>query len=141
MGLDAGADDYVVKPFDFQELTLASRFTPPRQFQLTSVLGGRGLPKYLWVTYGSQALHLSQRVWCSELFLRNKQRVFSQVNHRSLWSFEDPPEEDTIKSHIKGLQKLKAAGAPTDLIETVMVWASQGLYLTGKVPNTHPSPR
>jgi len=59
------------------------------------------------------------------------------VKSDHLWSFEDPPEEDTIKSHIKGLrQKLKAAGAPTDLIETVLFTVFQALYLTGKVPNT-----
>ena len=56
-----------------------------------------------------------------ELFLRNSRRVFSQgtiIEH--LWSFEELPEEDTVRAHIKGLrQKLKAAGAPADLIETV----------------------
>ncbi len=56
-----------------------------------------------------------------ELFLRNSQRVFSRsAIIDQLWAFDDPPQEDTIKSHIKGLrQKLKAAGAPDDLIETV----------------------
>lgn len=38
----------------------------------------------------------------------------------NLWSFEEPPGEDTVKAHIKRLrQKLKAVGAPNDFIETV----------------------
>jgi DNA-binding response OmpR family regulator len=55
-------------------------------------------------------------------FLRNSQRVFSRsaIIDR-LWGADiDPPEENTIKSHIKSLrQKLKAAGAPYNFIETV----------------------
>jgi DNA-binding response OmpR family regulator len=56
-----------------------------------------------------------------ELFLRNGRRVFSssQILER-LWSLEEPPAEETVRTHIKGLRhKLKAAGAPADLIETV----------------------
>lgn len=126
MGLDAGADDYVVKPFDFQELTARIRALLRRgNSTITLVLEWGSLrldPSTCEVTYGSIALHLTPKEYgVLELFLRNKQRVFSRsaiIDH--LWSFEDPPEENTIKSHIKGLrQKLKAAGAPTDLIETV----------------------
>lgn len=125
-GLDAGADDYVVKPFDFQELTARIRALLRRgNSSLPPVLEWGSLhldPSTCEVTYDSQVLHLTPKEYgVLELFLRNKQRVFSRsaiIDH--LWSFEDPPEEDTIKSHIKGLrQKLKAAGAPTDLIETV----------------------
>jgi DNA-binding response OmpR family regulator len=37
-----------------------------------------------------------------------------------VWSLESPPEEHTVKVHIRGLrQKLKAAGAADSLIETV----------------------
>jgi diguanylate cyclase (GGDEF)-like protein len=126
MGLDAGADDYLVKPFDFQELTARIRALLRRgDSALPSVLEWGSLrldPSTCEVTYGSQVLPLTPKEYSVlELFLRNKQRVFSRsaiIDH--LWSFDDPPEEDTIKSHIKGLrQKLKAAGAPTDLIETV----------------------
>ena len=53
--------------------------------------------------------------------MRNSQRVFSRraiLDH--LWSFEEPPAEDTVRAHIKGLRsKLKAVGAPPDLVETV----------------------
>ena len=126
MGLDAGADDYVVKPFDFQELTARIRALLRRESSsLPPVLEWGSLrldPSTCEVTYGSRVLHLAPKAYgLLELFLRNTHRVFSRsaiIDH--LWTFEDPPEEDTIKSHIKSLrQKLKAAGAPTDLIETV----------------------
>ncbi|MEB3209733.1 MAG: winged helix-turn-helix domain-containing protein [Leptolyngbyaceae bacterium] len=38
----------------------------------------------------------------------------------SLWSLHSPPDEETVKAHIKSLRnKLKGAGAPKTLIETV----------------------
>jgi DNA-binding response OmpR family regulator len=37
-----------------------------------------------------------------------------------VWTWQESPEEDTIKTYIKNLRaKLKTAGAPRDLIETV----------------------
>ncbi len=126
MGLDAGADDYVVKPFDFQELLARIRALLRRgSSTLPPVLEWENLrldPSSCEVTYGELALHLTPKEYALlELFLRNNQRVFSRsaiIDH--LWNLEDPPQEDTIKSHIKGLrQKLKAAGAATDFIETV----------------------
>ncbi len=65
--------------------------------------------------------------------LRNGRRVLSRsVMIDSIWSLEDPPDEDTIKVHIRGLrQKLKKFGAAADFIETV-----RGLgYRLAKVEN------
>lgn len=126
IGLDAGADDYLAKPFDFQELLARIRALLRR--------GGSTLPPMLvWqnlqldpstcqVTCNDELLHLTPKEYSLlELFLRNTQRVFScgmLISH--LWSFEEPPSDDTVRSHIKGLrQKLKAAGAKSDVIETV----------------------
>jgi DNA-binding response OmpR family regulator len=37
-----------------------------------------------------------------------------------VWPLESPPEEHTVKVHIRGLRlKLRAAGVAEDLIETV----------------------
>jgi diguanylate cyclase (GGDEF)-like protein len=74
------------------------------------------------VTSNNQPLRLTPKEYgLLELFLRNPHRIFSTgalIAH--IWSFEEPPTEDTIRSHIKGLrQKLKAAGALDDPIETV----------------------
>lgn len=126
LGLDAGADDYVVKPFDFPELIARIRALLRRgSTTLPPVLEWGALrldPSNCEVAYGQQLLHLTPREYALlELFLRNARRTFSrsEIVDR-LWNLEDPPQEDTIKSYIKSLRhKLKAAGAPSDFIETV----------------------
>ncbi|MBW4452961.1 MAG: response regulator [Nostoc indistinguendum CM1-VF10] len=127
IGLDAGADDYVVKPFDFQELSARIRALLRRgNTSLPPVLEWGALrldPSTCEVSYADIALNLTAKEFSLlDLFLRNNQRIFSRsAIVDQLWSAEkDPPEENTIKSHIKSLrQKLKAAGANYDFIETV----------------------
>ncbi len=127
IGLDAGADDYVVKPFDFQELSARIRALLRRgNTSLPPVLEWGELrldPSTCEVTYADISLNLTAKEFSLlDLFLRNNQRIFSRsAIVDQLWSAEkDPPEENTIKSHIKSLrQKLKAAGASYDFIETV----------------------
>jgi DNA-binding response OmpR family regulator len=127
LGLDAGADDYVVKPFDFQELSARIRALLRRiSTSLPPILEWGSLrldPSTCEVNYADNTLHLTAKEFSIlELFLRNNQRIFSRgAIIEQLWSADkDPPEENTIKSHIKSLrQKLKAAGANYDFIETV----------------------
>ncbi len=126
MGLDAGADDYVVKPFDLQELGARIRALLRRGSSTSPPVlewGALSLdPGTCEVTYEGQLLNLTPKEYCLlELFLRHGRRVFSRsAIVEQLWSFESPPEEETVKAHIKGLrQKLKLVGAPVDFIETV----------------------
>ncbi len=125
-GLNAGADDYVVKPFDFAELTARIRALLRRESRtLPPVLHWENLSldsNTCNVTYKEQPLHLTPKEYALlELFLRNPKHVYSAgAIIENLWSFEDPPGEDAVRTHIKGLrQKLKQAGASANIIETV----------------------
>lgn len=126
LGLDAGADDYVVKPFDPEELLARIRALLRRgNDRVTPVLTWEQLtlnPRNYEVTYQQQLLNLTPKEYALlELLLRNSRRLFSCgaiLEH--LWTYEDAPSEEAVRTHIKGLRhKLKAAGAPTDFVETV----------------------
>ncbi len=126
IGLDAGADDYVVKPFDLQELLARIRALLRRgSSSLPPILEWGELilnPNTCEVTYKGQPFNLTPKEYALlELFLSNSRRVFSRgAILENLWSFEEMPFEDAVKTHIKGIrQKLKSVGAPVDLIETV----------------------
>ncbi len=126
LGLDVGADDYVIKPFDLPELTARIRALLRRSSTtLPPILEWENLclnPNTQQVTYGINLLHLTPKEYSLlELFLRTNGRVLTRtmiLDH--LWAFEDLPGEETIKVHLRSLrQKLKTAGAPANFIETI----------------------
>lgn len=125
-GLDVGADDYVVKPFDLQEFLARVRALLRRGHSTFPPVLEWGYlkldPNSYQVTYAEQLVPLSPKEYrLLELFLRNPERLLTReiiVEH--LWSFEDIPEEDTVTTLMRRLrQKLKAVGASPMLIETV----------------------
>ena len=126
MGLDVGADDYVVKPFDLAELLARIRALLRRgSVHLLPVLEWGDLhldSSSCQVTYKRQPIHLTPKEYgLLDLLLRQQGRLISRstiIDH--LWTFDDPPSEETVKVHLKALRrKLRAVGAPADLVETV----------------------
>jgi DNA-binding response OmpR family regulator/HPt (histidine-containing phosphotransfer) domain-containing protein len=126
IGLDAGADDYVVKPFSEEELMARIRALLRRGGAIAQPIlewGGLHLdPSACEVSYETQLLSLTPKEYgILELFLRNPHRVFNCgmiIEH--LWPYEEAPGEEAVRTHIKGLRhKLKKAGVSIDPIETV----------------------
>ncbi|MCC3594848.1 response regulator [Microcoleus sp. PH2017_28_MFU_U_A] len=126
-GLEAGADDYVVKPFNLQELIARIRALLRRgkaSLSSTSLTWEKLQvnPDTTEVTYGEKVLHLTPKEYnLLELFLRNPRRIFSRSAMLDrIWSAGEFPQEEAVTAHIKGLRhKLKAAGMTVDLVETV----------------------
>ncbi|MEQ9624315.1 response regulator [Coleofasciculus chthonoplastes] len=125
-GLEAGADDYVIKPYDLCELMARIRALLRRRHSTVSkVLTWEKLrlePDTAEVTYKGELLHLTPKEYgLLELFLRHPRRIFSRgaiLDH--IWSSDEFPGEEAVTTQIKGLrQKLKAAGIKFNVIETV----------------------
>lgn len=126
MGLDSGADAYMVKPFNLQELLAQIRALLRRGQTGTDLALTWGQlrlnPETYEVSYGRSPIHLTPKEFTLlEALLRSGRRVLTPVAMiEQGWSTQEAPEADTIKSYIKNLRaKLKAAGAPKNLIETV----------------------
>lgn len=126
-GLDVGADDYVVKPFDIPELLARVRALLRRsQTPIVSATLSWGLlaidtAKHE-IIYDKKPVSLTPKEYSLvELFLRSGDRILSYENIiEAVWTFDDSPGKDVVKTHLKSIrQKLKKTGAPADLIENV----------------------
>lgn len=125
-GLRAGADDYLVKPFSFQELhaRIEALLRRPQESEETPTLRCRDLEMNLLtrkVTRNGREIILTPREFqILEFFLRRKNRVVSRTMLlEGVWDYHFDPNTNVVDVHISKLRKqLDEPGEPP-LIETV----------------------
>ncbi|WP_330203634.1 response regulator [Cyanobacterium sp. DS4] len=126
--LDVGADDYLCKPFDIEELMARIRALLRRSQsydQSSPLLNWGSLyldPCICQVSYQGNTIQLTTKEYqLLELFLRHPHEVFSiEAIIENLWSSIEYPSEATVRSHLRYLrQKLKQAGLSENPIDTI----------------------
>lgn len=110
-GLDAGADDYLVKPIDLDELTARVRAPTRRSAGRAAPLLTHGElaldPAAHSVTLAGQAVELSSREFSLlQMLLESAGRVLTRSQlEQSLYGWRDEPDSNALEVHIHHLRK------------------------------------
>jgi len=124
-GLDAGADDYLVKPFALDELLARLRALLRRtEAATTGVLEYAHLrldPSTREVASGERALELTRTEFALlELFMRNPRVVLPRgVIFERVWGYDFGPESNSLEVFIGYLRRKTEAGGEPRVIQTV----------------------
>ncbi|MGD2173701.1 MAG: response regulator transcription factor [Gammaproteobacteria bacterium] len=124
-GFEAGADDYLVKPFSLRELevrvhALTRRSQAPRSAQVICIGDLELNHSTMQVTRDRQPIRLKPRAFrILEYLMQNADRVIPrQELIDAIWT-DDPPEGDPLRVHIHNLRAKVDKPFDRDLIHTV----------------------
>ncbi len=124
-GLDAGADDYLVKPFAFDELLARIRALLRRvQPSKPDVYRFVDLELDTGTRQGKRAGRLfdltAKEYELLELFMRNPRRVLTrEIIYDRVWGYDFGGESNIIEVYVRYLRQKTEAGGLTRLIHTV----------------------
>ncbi len=125
VGLDAGADDYLTKPFHLKELSARMRALLRRPPSFTgNILHARNItldPCARKVTKSGQDIQLLPREFALlEFFMRHPNEIFSpEALLNRVWSSESDSTVGTVYTYIKTLRKKIAEPDGNSVIATV----------------------
>ncbi len=125
-GFDAGADDYLAKPFDFKEFLARVKALIKRSNQTmieAQVLKFADLELDLTskiVSRSGQKINLTAKEFqLMEYFLRNQEKVISKAEiAENIWEVEDENSSNLIEVYVNYLRKKVDKGFSSKLIHT-----------------------
>jgi two-component system response regulator MprA len=125
MGLDAGADDYLVKPFAFDELlarmrALLRRAAPssPEVLKFADLTLDTGTRQAF---RGERAIELTAKEYeLLELFMRHPRQVLTrEVIFDRVWGYDFGGESNIIEVYVRYLRQKTEAAGESRLVHTV----------------------
>lgn len=119
-GLNIGADDYILKPFDEEELLARIHAVLRRTKTEETIIFFEGLrlnKDSIEVTYEQQTIALTPKEFAMlALLLDYQNKVFSREHlMNTVWGYNVTIDDRTIDSHVRNLrEKLRKSGFPVD---------------------------
>ncbi|NBE50327.1 response regulator transcription factor [Streptomyces boluensis] len=134
-GLDAGADDYLVKPFELDELFARIRALLRRSSYAAALLGEQGGADTDVLEFGDLRMNLATREVARggrrveltrteftllELFLAHPRQVLTREQIlKAVWGFAFEPSSNSLDVYVMYLRRKTEAGGEPRLVHTV----------------------